>query len=96
MALTAMNAVKIVGANGQTKVPVKSVHVLKCHGKGTRESILVNGYALQASRASQGMPMRVKDAKIACIDFNLNKFKLQLGVQILVDDPANLEKIRQK
>ena len=42
------------------------------------------------------MPTEIKKAKIACIDFNLNKFRLQLGIQVLVDDPKNLEKIRQK
>jgi T-complex protein 1 subunit alpha len=40
------------------------------------------------------MPTRVKDAKIACLDFNLNKFRMTMGVQILVEDPKNLEKIR--
>jgi T-complex protein 1 subunit alpha len=29
------------------------------------------------------------------LDFNLNKFRLQMGIQVLVDDPKNLEKIRQ-
>lgn len=38
----------------------------------------------------------MKDAKIACVDFNLNKFRLQMGVQVLVQDPDNLDKIRQR
>lgn len=42
------------------------------------------------------MPTEIKNAKIACLDFNLNKFRLQLGIQVLVDDPKNIEKIRQK
>jgi T-complex protein 1 subunit alpha len=42
------------------------------------------------------MPNQVVKAKIACLDFNLNKFRLQLGIQVLVDDPKNLEKIRLK
>lgn len=41
------------------------------------------------------MPVKIKDAKIACLDFNLNKFRMQLGVQVLINDPKNLEKIRQ-
>jgi T-complex protein 1 subunit alpha len=60
------------------------------------ESKLIKGYALQGSRVSQQMPLRIKNAKIACVDFNLNKFKMQMGIQILVSDPKNLEKIRQK
>lgn len=42
------------------------------------------------------MPKQIKDAKIACIDFNLSKFRLQMGVQVLVQDPNNLDQIRQR
>jgi T-complex protein 1 subunit alpha len=42
------------------------------------------------------MPVSVENAKIACLDFNLNKFRMKMGVQVLVDDPKNLEKIRQR
>lgn len=40
--------------------------------------------------------MRVSPARIACLDFNLQKTKMQLGVQVLVTDPRELEKIRQR
>ena len=40
------------------------------------------------------MPMHIENAKIACVDFNLNKFRLQMGVQVLVNDPNNIEMIR--
>jgi len=42
------------------------------------------------------MPKKVTNCKIACVDFNLNKFRLAMGVQVLVQDPDNLDKIRQK
>lgn len=42
------------------------------------------------------MPCSIENAKIACLDFNLNKFRMKMGVQVLVDDPKNLEKIRQR
>lgn len=42
------------------------------------------------------MPTLIHNARIACLDINLNKFRMAMGVQILVDDPANLEKIRRK
>jgi T-complex protein 1 subunit alpha len=40
------------------------------------------------------MPTSIKNAKIAFVDFNLNKYRLAMGVQILVHDPDALEKIR--
>ena len=38
----------------------------------------------------------MENAKIACVDFNLNKYRLQMGVQVLVQDPENLDMIRQR
>ncbi len=34
------------------------------------------------ARASQGMPKRVGPAKIACLDFNLQKARMQMGIQV--------------
>ena len=46
--------------------------------------------------ASQAMKTRVKDAKIACLDMNLQKERMKLGVHITIDDPKQLEQIRQR
>jgi T-complex protein 1 subunit alpha len=56
MVVTAMKKVRMTNASGQTKYPVKNVHILKTHGLSSRESVLVDGYAIEASRSSQGMP----------------------------------------
>lgn len=96
MVVSAMQNVKMTNSSGQTKYPVKSVHILKTHGKSTKESTLVNGYAIEACRSAQGMPKFMKNAKIACVDFNLSKFRMAMGIQVLVDDPENLDKIRQR
>jgi len=42
------------------------------------------------------MPKQKKDCKIAFVDFNLNKFRLQMGVQVLVSDANKLDQIRQR
>lgn len=42
------------------------------------------------------MKKRILGAKIACLDINLQKTRMQLGVQILVDDPNQLEEIRKR
>lgn len=96
MVVEAVNSVKVITQNGDIKYPIKSINVVKSHGQSSLESKLIKGYALQTSRASQQMPVRIENAKIACLDLNLSKFRLQMGVQVLVNDPKNLEKIRQK
>jgi T-complex protein 1 subunit alpha len=40
------------------------------------------------------MPKRVEKARIALLDFSLQKSKMKMGVQILVTDPKNLDAIR--
>lgn len=42
------------------------------------------------------MKTRIVGAKIACLDINLQKARMQLGVQILVEDPEQLEEIRKR
>ena len=42
------------------------------------------------------MKKRIVGAKIACLDINLQKARMQLGVQILVEDPEQLEEIRKR
>lgn len=96
LVVDAMLASKKVGLDGVAKYPVKSVNILKCHGKSLLESQLIHGYAVQTMRGAQGMPLTINGAKIACLDMSLNKFRLQMGVQVLIDNPEHLEKVRQR
>ncbi|KAG8083130.1 hypothetical protein GUJ93_ZPchr0014g47327 [Zizania palustris] len=96
LVVDAVQSVKTTNAKGEVKYPIKSINILKAHGKSAKDSYLLNGYALNTGRAAQGMPTRVSPARIACLDFNLQKTKMQLGVQVLVTDPRELEKIRQR
>lgn len=42
------------------------------------------------------MKTRVTGAKIACLDMNLTKQRMHLGVHITIDDPEQLEAIRKR
>lgn len=64
------------------KYPVSAVHILKCHGLSLLDSTVEAGYALNCVRASQGMPTSVLNAKVVCLDINLQRYKMQMGVQV--------------
>lgn len=96
LVLDAVQAVRTVDDLGNYRYPIKAVNILKAHGKSARESYLLNGYALNMGRAAQGMPKYVKDVKIACLDMNLQKARMHMGVQVLVTDPTELERIRDR
>ena len=97
MVVEAIKSVQFTDKDGNKKFPVANVNVLKSHGKSSFESTLITrGYAISLGRAAQGMPVVVKDAKIALLDFDLKKHRMGMGVAIAISDPAELEMVRQK
>ncbi len=78
------------------KYSVKNINILKTHGKSVTESRLIDGYAIESTRGGMGMPLTIKNAKIALLDMNLAKFRLPPGVSVVVQNPDNLENIRQR
>jgi T-complex protein 1 subunit alpha len=96
MAVDSMLAVKTSNWRGDAKYPVKAVNILKAHGKSMTESMLVKGYALNCTVASQLMTKCVKGAKIVCLDMNLQKARMHMGVSIQISDPETIDKIRRR
>ncbi|KAE9021854.1 T-complex protein 1 subunit alpha [Phytophthora rubi] len=100
LVVDAVSSVKVEqeGVKGKVKAryPVSSINVLKAHGKSALETQLVDGFALNCTKASQQMPTYIKNAKIALLDFDLQRHRMQMGVQVVVNDPNELELIRQR
>jgi T-complex protein 1 subunit alpha len=96
MCVEATLRMESMSGSGEARYPIKNINILKAHGKSARDSISVDGYALNCTIAAQGMPTRITGAKIALLDMNLNKQRMALGVQIVVADPKKVEEIRQR
>ncbi|KAF1328915.1 T-complex protein 1, alpha subunit, partial [Globisporangium splendens] len=100
LVVDAVTSVKVVeeGAKGKSKAryPVSSINILKAHGQSALETLLVDGFALNCTKASQQMPTYIKNAKIALLDFDLQRHRMQMGVSVIVNDPNELELIRQR
>lgn len=100
LVVDAVTSVKVTteGAKGKivSRYPVSSINILKAHGKSALETQLVDGFALNCTKASQQMPTYIKNAKIALLDFDLQRHRMQMGVSVVVTDPKELELIRQR
>ena len=42
------------------------------------------------------MVKKIAGAKIACLDFSLQKAKMKMGVQVLIESPDQLDGVRQR
>ena len=65
-------------------------------GKSAKESMYIEGYALNCVLASQQMPHTITKPKIALLDFDLVKAKLPLGVTISTQDAKEIAVIHQR
>eukprot|EP00181_Compsopogon_caeruleus_P002712 CAMPEP_0184682132 /NCGR_PEP_ID=MMETSP0312-20130426/5959_1 /TAXON_ID=31354 /ORGANISM="Compsopogon coeruleus, Strain SAG 36.94" /LENGTH=546 /DNA_ID=CAMNT_0027133537 /DNA_START=72 /DNA_END=1712 /DNA_ORIENTATION=- len=95
MAVDAVLSIKVKKDEGADKYPIEHVHVLKAQGASASESIILPGYALNMTRASQAMPLRVAPVKVACIDFDLRRAKLKMGISVVISEPEELAKIQK-
>ncbi|KAJ1800809.1 chaperonin-containing T-complex alpha subunit Cct1 [Coemansia sp. RSA 2399] len=96
MAVKALSAVKTTDFRGKPRYPVNAVNILKVKGASARESSYFTGYALYRPFTGSAMQHSVKNPKIAVIDFDINKTRMKMGVNIVIDNPEQLEAIRKR
>lgn len=95
MTVDAIKSIKIKNSKGEIRYPVKAINILKLIGGALKDSKLINGFALENTLSSDQMPKNIKGAKIAMIDFDLRKKPLKFGIQMIITDPDEIEKLRQ-
>eukprot|EP01121_Diplochlamys_sp_Union-15-3_P003797 TRINITY_DN1373_c0_g1_i1.p1 TRINITY_DN1373_c0_g1~~TRINITY_DN1373_c0_g1_i1.p1 ORF type:complete len:422 (-),score=79.87 TRINITY_DN1373_c0_g1_i1:105-1370(-) len=92
----AAQRVKSSNTEGPVKYDISCVNVLKSPGKSAKDTMFIEGFALNCTVASQAMPKKIKNAKIALLDFNLDIGKMPLGVEIKITNPKAIEEIQKK
>jgi len=96
LAVDAIMSTKRVDELGVVRYNENAINILKKSGKSWRDSQLIPGFALNCVRSSQSMPSSLSPCKIALVDFNLQQYRAQMGVQVVVNDPNQIEAIRQR
>eukprot|EP01083_Nonionella_stella_P093028 260556_1 len=96
IAVNAMLAVETLNSQKKKRYPVKAVEIVKVTGKGMRDVELINGYCLHEFRCSQQMPRSIKNAVIAMVDFDMRKMALKFGVQMIMENPEDVESMRAR
>jgi T-complex protein 1 subunit alpha len=94
-----VNALKRVAKKndkGKVKYPLGAINILKAPGKSARDSLLVEGFALNCTRASEGMPKTITKAKIALLDFPLERVKMPHGVTFDFSDPEQTQALHKR
>jgi T-complex protein 1 subunit alpha len=96
LAVDAIQSTRRVDEMGNVRYNENAINILKKAGKSWRDSQLISGFALNCTRSSQSMPTSLGPAKIALVDFNLQQYRAQMGVQVVINDPDQIEAIRQR
>merc|ERR1711892_668499 len=90
---------KLIGADSEffSKMVVEAAQDIRVgDGKGGHNYPIKAINVLKSHGKSARESMLIMNAKIACLDFSLQKVKMKMGVQLLVSDPAQLDKMRDR
>ena len=77
--------------DGKTFVDLDNIQIQKQQGGGIEDTQIVKGIILDKERVHEGMPKRVKDAKIALVNSAFEVKKTEVDARIQINDPSQLQ-----
>jgi len=84
-----VKAIKQIEEDG--KINIKDIKIEKAKGNGIKDTELILGVVLDKERVSHDMPKKVRDAKIALIDFALELKNPEIDTKISISSPEQLQ-----
>jgi thermosome len=91
IAVKAVTTVAEQRADGSYFVDDDNIQIVKKQGGSIADTNLVDGIIVDKERVHPGMPLEVKDAKIALIDAALEVKKTEIDAKIEITDPTQLQ-----
>ena len=84
-----VQAVRQIEVNG--KIDLKDIKIEKAKGEGIKETELIQGIVLDKEKVSYDMPLAVRDAKIALVDFPIEIKNPEIDTKVSVTSPEQLQ-----
>jgi thermosome len=76
---------------GKTIVDLDNIQIQKKQGGGIANTEIISGIILDKERVHEGMPKRVKNAKIVLVDSAFEVKKTEVDARIQIQDPTQLQ-----
>ncbi|KYC54316.1 MAG: Thermosome subunit alpha [Candidatus Methanofastidiosum methylothiophilum] len=93
LAKIAVDAVKIatIKENGINSISKEDIKITVKEGGGLEDSAIINGILVDENRASDSMPQKIKNAKIAILTSAIEVKKTGIDAKIRITSPENVQ-----
>lgn len=81
--------------NGKVIYEAHKINILKKEGNSMYDSETVKGYCINAQPSSRLMKKKIENARICLLDFDLAKIRLPINVNVVCENPEDLENNRK-